>query len=211
MEDKAQRSEDLLWAAEALALEFGGVRFVTMQAVTERAGLHRTGVRRYFANREELLLSLAERGWRQWQQAVMESVGDRTGLLAVDVAGVVAETITELPVFCDLLTHVALTLEGGVDLERARQYKLTSFAAHDAIIDTLSRAGALTREQLALLLAATLALAANGWQVAHPTPSLAALYEEVPEWGHVAFDFAPRLKAVLAALALGLGRAESRD
>lgn len=62
-EDKQQRSEDLLDAAESLALELGGVRFVTVAAVTERAGLHRTGVRRYYANKEELLLELAERGW----------------------------------------------------------------------------------------------------------------------------------------------------
>ncbi|HEX4091263.1 MAG TPA: TetR/AcrR family transcriptional regulator [Trebonia sp.] len=50
-EDKTQRSEDLLRAAESLALELGGVRFVTLAPVTERAGLHRTGVRRYYASR----------------------------------------------------------------------------------------------------------------------------------------------------------------
>jgi len=40
--------------------------------------------------------------------------------------------------------------------------------------------------------------------VSHPTPTLAALYEKVPEWGHVAFDFAPRLRLLLGALAVGL-------
>ena len=46
IEDKTQRSEDLLAAAESLAVELGGVRFITLAPVTERAGLHRTGVRR---------------------------------------------------------------------------------------------------------------------------------------------------------------------
>jgi hypothetical protein len=54
-------------------------------------------------------------------------------------------------VFCDLLTHVTLSLEGDVDIERARQYKTNSFAA-------------------------------SFWQVSHPTPTLATLYEQVPDW-----------------------------
>ena len=37
-EDKARRSEDLVAATELVALELGGVRFVTIAAVTERAG-----------------------------------------------------------------------------------------------------------------------------------------------------------------------------
>ncbi|MDN4641091.1 hypothetical protein QCD70_12605 [Agreia sp. PsM10] len=40
--------------------------------------------------------------------------------------------------------------------------------------------------------------------LSHPTPTLAALYEKVPEWGHVALDFTPRLKLLLGALATGL-------
>lgn len=203
-EDKAERSEALLRAAEALAIELGGVRFITVQAVTERAGLHRTGVRRYYSSKEELLLSLAERGWGQWRDAISAAIADRGDLTPRNVADIVAETITALPVFCDLLTHATLTLEGDVEEERARQYKTESFAAHDAIVRTLDVASTMTTDQLAGLLAATLALASHGWQVSHPTPTLAALYEKVPEWGHVAFDFAPRLKLLLAALAIGL-------
>ena len=98
-------------AAEALALELGGARFITLAPVTERAGLHRTGVRRYYASKEELLLELAERGWRQWSAAVRQALGDREGLEPRQVAAVLASTIASLPVFCDLLTHVALSLE----------------------------------------------------------------------------------------------------
>lgn len=85
-----------------------------------RAGLHRTGVRRYYASKEELLLELAERGWRQWSAAINQMLGDREDLQPRDVAAVLADTIASLPVFCDLLTHVTLSLEGDVDIERAR-------------------------------------------------------------------------------------------
>jgi AcrR family transcriptional regulator len=203
-DDKLQRSESLLDAAESLALELGGVRFVTVAAVTRRAGLHRTGVRRYYANKEELLLHLAERGWGRWRDAIESKLSDRTGLAPIEVADVVAETIVSLSVFCDLLTHVTLSLEGDVDIERARRYKANAFADHDKIVIALVQASRMTAEQLQNLLATTLMLAAGFWQVSHPTPMLARLYEEVPDWGHVALDFGPRLRSLLQAMATGL-------
>ncbi|MGD0703042.1 MAG: hypothetical protein ABSA02_24545 [Trebonia sp.] len=203
-EDKMRRSEDLLAAAESIALEFGGVRFLTLAEVTERAGLHRTGVRRYYASKEELLLELAERGWRQWGDAISYSLGDRTGLAPRDAADALSETIASLPVFCDLLTHVTLRLEGDVDIERARQYKANSFAAHDEIVSALDHASSMTPAQIRPLISAALAFAAGFWQVSHPTPTLAALYEQVPSWGHAALDFASRLRLLLRATATGL-------
>ncbi|MBB5605553.1 MULTISPECIES: TetR family transcriptional regulator [unclassified Janthinobacterium] len=204
IEDKQQRYEALLDAAESLALALGGVRFVTVAAVTDRAGLHRTGVRRYYANKEELLLELAERCWMRWRDAIENTLGTRLGMTPMEVAGVVADTIISLPVFCDLLTHVTLSLEGAVDIERARRYKTNAFAAHDKIASMLVQASSMTEQQLQGLLAATIMLAAGHWQVAHPTPTLAQLYQEVPAWGHVALDFGPRLRYLLQATAAGL-------
>ncbi|ATL85062.1 TetR family transcriptional regulator [Streptomyces malaysiensis subsp. malaysiensis] len=208
-EDKARRADDLLKAAEALARELGGVRYVTLAAVTERVGLHRTGVRRYYASKEELLLELAERSWGQWRDAIRSAAGDRTGLGPARTAAVISETLVALPVFCDLQTHVTLYLEGDVDIDRARRYKTNAFAAHDEIATTLDRASTMTIEQIADLLAAAIMLAAGLWQVSHPTPTLAALYEQEPRWGHVALDFGPRLKGLLEACAVGLDSARS--
>lgn len=205
-EDKARRSEDLLAAAEAVALDLGGVRFVTITAVTERAGLHRTGVRRYYDSKEELLLELAERGWGQWRDAIRKAAGDRSGLAPIEIATLLAETIASLPVFCDLLAHVAMSLEGDVDIERARRYKTNAFAAHDELVAALVEAGAMDTAQIQTLVATTISLTASFWQISHPTPTLAALYEEVPEWGHVALDFEPRLAHILRATALGLAQ-----
>lgn len=62
----------------------------------------------------------------------------------------------------------------------------------------------MTIEQIQALMAAALAFAANFWHESHPTPTLAALYEQVPRWGHVALDFHPRLRQLLQATATGL-------
>jgi AcrR family transcriptional regulator len=201
---KARRAEDLLAAAEALALELGGVRYITLAPVTEKAGLHRTAVRRYYASKEELLLELAERGWRQWRDAISARLPGRAGLGPRDVADVLTETLASLPVFCDSLTHVALYLEGDVSLERARQFKTNAFTAYDDIVSALDLASTMTTEQVSALVPAAAALAANFWQVAHPTPTLARLYEQQPEWGHVAYDFEPRLRLLVRSTALGL-------
>lgn len=201
---KAQRAEDLLAAAEALALELGGVRYVTLAPVTDRAGLHRTGVRRYYASKEELLLELAERGWRQWRDGITELTRDRSGLGPRDIALVLTESLVSLPVFCDCLTHVALTLEGDVSIDRARRYKTNAFGSFDEIVAELTRAGTMSAAQITALVPIASALAASLWQVAHPTPSLAELYAEVPEWGHVAYDFEPRLRLAIESAAIGL-------
>lgn len=204
VEDKARRSEDLLAAAESVALELGGVRFVTVAAVTARAGLHRTGVRRYYASKEELFLELAERGWAQWRDAVEVATAGRKNLGPREVAALLVNTVTSLPVFCDLLAHVAMTLEDDVELDRARQYKLIAFAAHDQLVGSLQRATTMTPTQVQTLVTTTVALTASLWQTAHPSPTLAKLYEQEPDWGHYALDFEPRLTLILQATAIGL-------
>jgi hypothetical protein len=121
-----------------------------------------------------------------------------------EVAAALGETLASMPVFCDLLTHVAVSLEGDVDIERARRYKTNSFAAHDEMVSALDHASDMTADQVRALVAAALAFAASFWQISHPTPTLAALYQQVPAWGHVALDFAPRLRLLLEATAVGL-------
>lgn len=180
------------------------MRHLTLVAVFERAGLHSSAVRRYFSSKEELLLELAERGWRQWQELVIARVAGLTGLSPRETARVVAGSLAQLPLFCDLLTHVPLTLEGEVSVERAYRYKNNAFAAHDAMAGALAASGEMTLAQVNDLIAAAIGIAGNLWQVSHPTATLAELYEKYPQWGHVALDFEPRLTRLLEATAIGL-------
>jgi AcrR family transcriptional regulator len=203
--DKRKRTDDLLAAARRLATERGGVRHVTLTAVTEIAGLHPSAVRRYFASKEELLLELAEQGWSAWRDALIEHLADARDLSPQAIAEAISTTIASLPLFCDLLTHVPLSLEGEVDLERARRYKTNSFAAYDSIVEALTAAtDQMTTRQAQDLITATLGLTANLWQLSHPTATLAELYAQEPRWGHAALDFEPRLTRLLKATATGL-------
>jgi AcrR family transcriptional regulator len=203
-EAKLRRAEDLLAAARSLAAELGGVRHITLAAVTRAAGLHPSAVRRYFASKEELLLELAERGWQEWRDALTTSLAGARHLTPAETAAAVATTLAGLPLLCDLLTHVPLSLEGEVDLERARRYKTNAFAAYDTIIDTLATTGTMTPSQLHDLVTTALGVTANLWQLAHPTPTLARLYAQETRWAHAALDFEPRLTRLLQATATGL-------
>lgn len=203
-EAKLRRTEDLLDAARMLATDLGGVRRLTLTAVTEAAGLHPSAVRRYFDSKEELLLELAERGWREWHGALTGRLADARNLTPVQTATAVADTLAAQPLFCDLLTHVPLGLEGEVAIERAYRFKTNSFAAFDGIVDAMTNSGTITAEQAQELVVAALGLAANLWQVSNPSPTLAELYAQNPRWGELAENFEPRLTRMLQAIAVGL-------
>jgi hypothetical protein len=102
------------------------------------------------------LLELAARGWNQWPDALTAHLADARDLGPREVASEVSTTIAALPLFCDLLTHVPLSLEGDVSIERARRYKTNSFAAYDAIVYTLATAGTMTTGQVQDLITAAL-------------------------------------------------------
>jgi len=155
--DKPRRAEDLLEAATALAAD-GGVRHITLAAVAERAGLHRSGIRRYFASREELLLELAERAWGEWRDILTARLTGQHDLSPADSAQAISVTIVSLPLFCDLLTHIPLGLAGDAELERARRYEANSFAAYDVIVGALRTVSTMRATQVEDLIAAALGL-----------------------------------------------------
>jgi AcrR family transcriptional regulator len=201
--DKQLRKTALLDAAGELAIE-QGVREVTLVAVTARIGLHPSAVRRYFESREELLLELAEQGWAQWRDRLVSGLGDAHGLAADQVADVVSGSLEQLPLFCDLLTHVVLSLEGAVRLERARRYKIAATAAYDTMTQALVDADAgLNRAAAQTLLTAAMSCAAYLFQLSRPTATLRRLYAEEPRWAHDALRFREQLTTLLTAVALG--------
>ncbi|MEU0794984.1 TetR family transcriptional regulator [Amycolatopsis sp. NPDC005961] len=204
-QDKEVRKTALLTAARELAAE-RGVREVTLTEVTSRVGLHPSALRRYFESREELLLELAQQGWADWRERLLADLAGRR-LGPVEVAEVVAGSLDALPLFCDLQTHVGLSLEGAVRLERARDYKTAASEAFDAMTAALVETGAgLDPEGARTLLTAAMSCAAYLFQLSRPSPTLRRLYDEVPRWAHSALRFREQLTTLLRAVALGVHR-----
>jgi AcrR family transcriptional regulator len=201
-QDKERRRSALLDAARELGLE-QGVHEVTLTAVTTRVGLHPSALRRYFESREELLLELAEQGWAEWADGLTGGLAGARSPSPGEVADLVAGSLERLPLFCDLLTHAVLSLEGSVRLERARQYKFAATDAYDTMTEALV-AAALDRAGAQTLLTAAMSTAAYLYQLSRPTATLRELYEQEPRWAHDALRFRAQLTTQLTAVARGV-------
>ncbi|MFJ4691507.1 TetR family transcriptional regulator [Streptomyces sp. NPDC088766] len=201
---KEQRAADLMEAARSLGTR-DGVRAVTLTAIAGHAGVHASAVRRYYSSREEILLSLAEEGYRDWSQDVAARLADRR-VTPDELARALTASLAERPLFCDLLTHVPLNLEREVTYERVRAFKTVALGSVETLVTAIASAGGLDRAQAGDLVIAVIAMAAPLWQAAHPAETLTRLYAEEPSLAHLGIAFEPTLIRLISILADGMTR-----
>lgn len=204
-ENKERRTADLLDSARQLA-QAQGVRTLTLTAIATRAGVHVSGVRRYFESREEILLVLAGREWTDWADVVVKQLdASERPVPSATLARLLASSLEERPLFCDLLAHAQVSLEREVSAASVRAYKVAALGATAELTAALTRAvPGLTGAAARNLIAAATALAATLWQTANPGEVLAKLYAEDPSLAHAQTEFAPRMTQILDALITGL-------
>jgi AcrR family transcriptional regulator len=177
-EHKRQRYEAILDAARELAVR-DGVGAVSLADIAARVGMHKSALLKYFGTREEIFLRLAEAEWREWTDAVVAELNGQGA--APDVPAILARSVAQRPLFCQLLIYSPLTLERNVSLDAARSAKLATMRAVEAVSDALHRAlPTLDRAAWFDLLAVTGIVAAGLWQATHPSPVIAALHAELP-------------------------------
>jgi len=213
-EQKRQRREDILAAARELALT-DGVRAVSLAGIAARAGIDKSALLRYFETREQIFLELTAREWPAWVQALHDGLDDAAPGTdgAVDlVAGVVAQSFGDRPLFCDLLAHTPLNLERNVSPEAVRGYKLISLAGVGEAADAVHRVlPDLTGQECLEFISALASLAGSVWQIANPVPALAALFASDPALAHACVDLVPRLRRTAEILLAGLIPSRRRD
>ena len=203
-EHKQQRYDSILAAARRLGLR-DGVRAVSLADIAAAVGMHKSAVLRYFGTREEIYLHLTAEEWRGWAQAARAEIGEVPPVSPDRVAAVLAGTLAERPLFCELLAHAALNLERHVSAEAVHAFKLTAVAAADDLGSLSARvAPGMSQADGRDLIAAVTALAASLWQYSHPPEVLAGLYATDPRLAHAATDFTPRLEHLTRAVIRGL-------
>ena len=200
-EHKQQRREAILAAARDLA-RASGVRNVSLGAVAESAGLAKSNIARYFSTREEIYLELLIEEWRQWAHAVSARLRDAHG--TPEAMAALAETIVDRPLFCDLLSHAATSLEHNMSIPAARTFKHTMLDLNAAIGAEVGHATELTEPEGAELVATASGLAGMLYRAANPPPVLAQVYAEDPELAASRPTMLPTLIRALSALAAGL-------
>lgn len=201
-EHKQQRREAILAAARDLAAE-SGMRTVSLGSVATAVGLAKSNVVRYFGTREEIYLELAAEGWTAWGAEVAERLRDASG--QDETVAALTETLAGRPLFCDLLSHTATTLEHNISVPAARAFKRVVLGVlADLAGDVAQAHGVLTEQEGFEIAAAAAALAGTFYPTANPSPALAQLYAEDPDLAAACPEFLPTLKRALSALAAGL-------
>ncbi|MFC8828882.1 TetR family transcriptional regulator [Streptomyces sp. NPDC057137] len=181
------------------------MRAVTLNEIAATAGVHASAVRRYFESREEIYLRLAATEWDGWATTLEDEL-DRAGALSArDLAAVLARTLADRPLFCDLLAHAPLSLERSVSAESVRTYKFRALDAVDSAVAAIRRAVPELDERDGVdLIAALTSMVGTLWQIANPSETMARVYAEDPRLAHTASDFLPRLTRLAEAFVLGL-------
>jgi AcrR family transcriptional regulator len=203
-EHKQQRYDAIITAARALAVR-DSVRAISLADIAAEVGMHKSALLRYFTTRDEIYLVIAEEEWENWATAARDALaGARPGSSA-DVAEAFASTLVARPLLCDLLAHVPLNLERNVPLDSVRRYKVHIIALVMEVLGAVNTVlPTLTETDLIDLMLTVSAVAASLHQIAHPPPTLAALYRDDPSLGHAALEFVPILRRVTETFLKGL-------
>jgi AcrR family transcriptional regulator len=205
-EHKKQRYEAILAAARSQGLR-KGVRNVSLADIAAEVGVHKSALLRYFETREEIYLHLMAEGWQEWVDGMRGELGELPVGSVTGLAGVLARTLADRPLLCDLMMHTPLTLERNVSLESVRAYKVSAYASLADGAALLRRVlPGLTDADVADLMVVVTAVAAALWQTTHPPPTLVALYAEDPALAHVHMEFVPGLQRVIEVTLSGLLR-----
>jgi len=179
-EQKQQRYAAILDAARELAVR-DGVGAVSLAGIAAQVGMHKSALLKYFETREEIFLRLAETEWREWAAGLTAALSG-AGPAPRDVADVLARSVADRPLFCQLLLHSPLTLERNVSLEVVRTFKQGINTALLEVLPALQRAlPDLDADACTDLLIVSGIVASGLWQAAHPSPQVLALHAEEPK------------------------------
>ncbi|WP_203236723.1 TetR family transcriptional regulator [Nocardia panacis] len=212
-EAKRSRENAILAAAARLATR-DGVREVTLTAIADEIGMHKSALLRYFETREQIYLQLAATGYEEW------STDARNRLAAfsarpVDadpsraIATVLARTLIERPLFCDLLAHIPLNLERNVSLDAVRAFKIRAIADTAAVAAAISVIAPLRQDQALNVVVTATVMAGALWQMAAPGTHLRDFYESDPDLAHAVVDVEPRIVDIVSALLDGYANERS--
>ncbi len=185
-----------------------GVRVVTLTDIADAVGMHKSAMLRYFETREQIFLILTGEGWQEWADVLHEQLEPRPARetdaeCAAAIARVMAHTLRERPVLCDLLAQAPLNLERNVSLDSLRTSKREMVGQVQRISDLIRRLLPLDEAQALNVVATATSMAGALWQMAALDTPLRDLYESDPELRCAVVDVEGQLADILTGLMTG--------
>ncbi len=215
-EAKRSRENAILAAAAQLATRHG-VREVTLTAIADEIGMHKSALLRYFETREEIYLQLAATGYEEWSADArkrLAAISPQQGAdprqpMAQAIATALAQTLVERPLFCDLLAHIPLNLERNVSLDAVRAFKIRAIADTAAVAAAITQITPLRQDQAHNVVVTATVMAGALWQMAAPGTPLRDFYKSDPGLAHAVVDVEPRIIDIISALLDGYTHGQS--
>ncbi len=141
-EQMAARRAAIMDAARA-TLTGKGVADVSLREISDRVGLAKSNVLRYFDSREAIFLELLDEECRSWLAEVTTSLGRprvRKPKYAneVRVATTIAESLATHGLLCELLGAMAGVLERNISMDFARDFKVRAMENTRALSDLVA-------------------------------------------------------------------------
>lgn len=209
-EQRDQRRQAILETASAMLSEMP-VAQVSLNELSRRVGLAKSNVLRYFESREAVLLELLDVASREWLAYLGPELADEVdpGAPARDrgdrLAAVLAGSLADRPVLCDLVSAQTAVLERNVSPEVAAEYKRAAVANGGALAELAAAHVPELGPHDALRFAGGVVLMTGAiWSYSHPSAAMLAAYEADPALAAMRLEFVDVLRETLEVLLSGL-------
>ncbi len=139
----AARRAAIMDAARAMLTQ-KSLTEISLRELSDRVGLAKSNVLRYFDSREAIFLELLDEECRSWLSCLQTALGKpaaRTPGYAneIRVASTIAASLADEPLLCELLGAMAGVLERNISAARARDFKARAVANIDVLARLVAR------------------------------------------------------------------------
>jgi AcrR family transcriptional regulator len=182
---------------------------VSLGDISERAGLAKSNVLRYFDSREAILLEVLDTEWREWLDKLNGTIpgaGPERSSYAGErlLATQIADSLAERRLLCELISVMAGVLERNIQIEYARDFKRRAAQNTDRLATLVREVLPALPDQAAHQFAGAVFIVTAGlWPYALPTDVIATVSAEMGVSDSLA-SFRDNLREGLAAQLIGL-------
>ena len=117
---------------------------ISLRELSDRVGLAKSNVLRYFDSREAIFLEVLDEECRSWLDEVDSRLGRPRVRKAhyaheIRVARTIADSLVERQLFCELLASMAGVLERNISANFAKDFKARAMANTEALSQLVAR------------------------------------------------------------------------
>ncbi|PRY46528.1 TetR/AcrR family transcriptional regulator [Umezawaea tangerina] len=160
---------------------------ISLRELSDRVGLAKSNVLRYFDSREAIFLEILDHTWREWLDVIDAELRDLAApepttayARETAVATTIATSLTRQPLLCELISNTMAVLERNISVEFARVFKRRVVDNSNRLADLVAReVPDLGEAKVRHFSGAVFVLVAGLWPCANPTDAVATAMAEL--------------------------------